>query len=109
MEASIATRNRSTLPKIGDNMAATLNGSRLNAMSMRAVVRMTPTRRHERRIDSRTACAIAANGPRPSHQNAGSATTNSATGHSRGTAAKISASGGSAASSTGTTMSIASG
>ena len=32
-------------------------------MSMRPVVRMAPTRRHERRIDRRTACAIAANGP----------------------------------------------
>ena len=35
-----------------------------------------PCVRHERRTDRRTAFAIAANGPRPSHQNAGSATTN---------------------------------
>ena len=105
----MATRNRSTRPNSGDIIAATVTGSRENAISMRTVARMAPTRRHERRNDTRTACAIAANGPRPSHQNAGKVITNSATGHSSGTAAKMSASIGMLNISTGARKMISSG
>ena len=62
-----------------------------NTITMHAVASMAPNMCQERRIEMRTDCAIAEKGVRPSHQKAGSATTNIEAGQSTGTAANISA------------------